>query len=256
MVKRIMEYSGFLDIGPFRGQGKVIYLMITRGTILIWLCSSLFLGAAEFDELVQALGSETHAERESSHAALAELAQKRFADLEGQLLGALFEVEDPESRGRLEVIVHDAAIHHYLVRTNRGFIGITLYTQTFTDAEKMKVPAVRVVTIYPETPAQAAGLRTNDMIVAVDGMRIESWMTNQDFIDYITAKNPGTAIELDIPRAGKLETVEVVLGRKTGAMLAAEKARSAYYRVSRDPEVWFTSWIRAQRLRFQRKRHP
>jgi serine protease Do len=75
--------------------------------------------------------------------------------------------------------------------------------------------AVGVQDVTPGEPAEQAGLRAGDIVVAMDGSKLDG---NQDFLQRIAIVPPGETITLDVLRAGEsgLEesTVTVALGER------------------------------------------
>jgi len=219
-----------------------------RGVVLfaVVLTGAMPATAGEFEDLLKQLGSTQFKERQKADERLRVVVKENFSADKDHYLDLYFSsTADPEVSSRLEEILRETAIHHQFDRTNRGFIGITLMADHFFDAEKKKIPAIRVSSVYPDTPGQKAGLRTNDMIIAVDGRRVEGWMVNQDFIDYVQGKSPGDPLKLHLPRDGKLIEIDLKLGAKPKQAAAA---RSAYYYTAPDPKDWVEKWLQAQRL--------
>lgn len=69
-----------------------------------------------------------------------------------------------------------------------------------------------VVGLAPGGPAEAAGLRSGDVIVAVDGVRVRGI---DDLASYLEEfKLPGQVAELTVARGGGLLTIPVVLGAR------------------------------------------
>ncbi len=58
--------------------------------------------------------------------------------------------------------------------------------------------------VTPRSPAERAGLRAYDVIVEVEGRRVAS---NQELIQSISARQPGTVAELDVLREGRRHTM-------------------------------------------------
>jgi putative serine protease PepD len=71
--------------------------------------------------------------------------------------------------------------------------------------------AARLVQVVAGSPADRAGLETNDEVTAVDGDSIE---TGDDLRAAIDAKKPGDKITLTIERNGNERTVQVTLGQR------------------------------------------
>lgn len=70
---------------------------------------------------------------------------------------------------------------------------------------------IQVLRVYPDTPAQAAGLRVGDLIVAVDGEAIscEDGRTYNDAVNMIRGSK-GTRVRLTIVRDGKQMDAELL----------------------------------------------
>ena len=73
----------------------------------------------------------------------------------------------------------------------------------------------------PGSPAIAAGLRAGDVIVAINGQRME---TAGDVVDYVSGQAIGGRVELQYVRNGKKGTAVAVLGELPGGELAAASA--------------------------------
>lgn len=64
----------------------------------------------------------------------------------------------------------------------------------------------RVVQVYPETPAAAAGFEAGDELLAVDGRPLAD---QQDFVEYLE-QHPGEEVAVTVRRAGQPVTLAVV----------------------------------------------
>jgi S1-C subfamily serine protease len=100
----------------------------------------------------------------------------------------------------------------------RGYIGLQL-AQTFEPADALKlgldrVQGALVETVYPETPAAAAGLRGNDVILQVDGVPIRN---ENHLINLISALPVGQTARLQVWRDRRLMSLEAVVGDWTRA---------------------------------------
>jgi serine protease Do len=80
----------------------------------------------------------------------------------------------------------------------RSNIGIPLSAQHFRDAlSLLGQEGVEVLNITPKGPADKAGLKTNDVIIAVDGMPVK---TARDFRNMVGLKKPGQSITITVKR--------------------------------------------------------
>jgi serine protease Do len=99
-------------------------------------------------------------------------------------------------------------------RVSRGFIGVTLtdVTPALKQALGLAVAdGAMVQDVTPRSPAERAGLRPYDVIVEVEGRRVAS---DQELIQDISARQPGTVTRLDILREGRRQTLSVKLAER------------------------------------------
>lgn len=73
--------------------------------------------------------------------------------------------------------------------------------------------AARVVSVTPAGPADEAGIRIGDLILAVDDQEVSAI---QDLADIIQGYEPGDRVQLTLLRDGREERVRVRLGRRLG----------------------------------------
>lgn len=94
----------------------------------------------------------------------------------------------------------------------RGFLGVSGRDVTADDAAKLDaVRGVAVLEVTPGSAADRAGLKVNDVVLAVDGTPVAGF----DSLRAIIARHaPGDALTLRIVRDGKRQEVEVTLGRR------------------------------------------
>ena len=64
-------------------------------------------------------------------------------------------------------------------------------------------------TVYPNTPAAAAGLRSNDVILALDGAPVR---TDNSLINVVSGLPAGQRIRLQVWRERKTITLDAVVG--------------------------------------------
>src|SRR5690606_29530259 len=94
----------------------------------------------------------------------------------------------------------------------RPRVGVAVQTVTAVDAEVYKLPEVRgaeVSTVEKGTPAERAGLRVGDVIMAVDGEPIQD---SPDLTSTLARRKPGDRVVLTICRDGKELEVPITLG--------------------------------------------
>ncbi|UGS35165.1 S1C family serine protease [Capillimicrobium parvum] len=89
-------------------------------------------------------------------------------------------------------------------KINRPFLGVS----TTSDAR-----GARVVVVVPSGPADAAGIRVGDVIVAVDGKPIK---VPDEVATAIADSKTGDTVEIEIIRGGVHQSIDVRLGARPG----------------------------------------
>jgi regulator of sigma E protease len=94
----------------------------------------------------------------------------------------------------------------------------------------------KIEEVLPATPAQVAGLRTGDRVIAVNGRPVSA----RGLLDNIAASR-GRPIQLTVQRGGETVTTIVAAERRGGLSLPAAVGRSAEitYRVSKEIALFF-----------------
>ena len=96
-------------------------------------------------------------------------------------------------------------------RVSRGFVGLVLTDITPDLQRSLKLSVSRgalVQDVSTDSPAERAGLKAYDIIVAVDGRNI---FTNEELIRDISGRQPGTIARLDLLRDGRRQSSPVKL---------------------------------------------
>ncbi|MFO7947835.1 MAG: DegQ family serine endoprotease [Armatimonadota bacterium] len=93
----------------------------------------------------------------------------------------------------------------------RGYLGVQI-SEVDSDLAKSlgldRPRGVAITQVYPDTPAEKAGLNVEDVILAVDGKEVNSPGALQSLIGSV---KPGTDVELKIVRNGKEITKSVTI---------------------------------------------
>ena len=99
-------------------------------------------------------------------------------------------------------------------RVSRGYIGVTL-RDVDSDLQRSlglaSADGALVQDITPGSPGERAGLRTYDVIVAVDGERVDG---NDALIQLIAAREPGSIARVQVLREGRSMNVTVKLAER------------------------------------------
>jgi S1-C subfamily serine protease len=95
----------------------------------------------------------------------------------------------------------------------RGYLGLQVAASfEAPDAAKLGLSRAQgawVESVYPETPAAAAGLKSNDVILEVDGVAIRN---ENHFINLISSLPPGKSVRVQVWRERKTVEAEAVIG--------------------------------------------
>jgi serine protease Do len=95
---------------------------------------------------------------------------------------------------------------------SRGWLGVKIENVDEDKAASLGLPEARgalVNEITPSGPAAGSNLKAGDVVLSVNGSRIES---SRDLARKIAELTPGTAVNIEVMRFGKTETVSLKLG--------------------------------------------
>jgi S1-C subfamily serine protease len=115
-----------------------------------------------------------------------------------------FAVPSPTVRDVVTQLLESGRVRH-------PFVGILPASLTSDIASSLRVgtdAGVLVLGLVPGGPAEQAGLRVGDVIVAVDGQAVES---AEEFLASVRGHRPGDQIQVEVVRDGQRQTIEVVL---------------------------------------------
>ena len=101
-------------------------------------------------------------------------------------------------------------------RVSRGFVGLILTDITPDLQRSLNLSVSRgalVQDVSGDSPAERAGLKPYDVILAVDGRNV---FTNDELIRDISGRQPGTIARLDLLRDGRRQTSQVKLTERPG----------------------------------------
>ena len=101
-------------------------------------------------------------------------------------------------------------------KVTRGWLGIQIQPVTAGIAEGLgmkKAQGALVDEVRPDTPAAKAGLKSGDVITAVNGTSVKD---ARELTRTIGAATPKSTVKLDILRNGQAKSLEVVLGQMPG----------------------------------------
>lgn len=109
------------------------------------------------------------------------------------------------------------AVAEQLIRTGRverGYVGLRLQELTPALAQALGRPAdegVLVAAVEPGGPAERAGIRTGDVITALNGEAIKS---GRELSRSVASMRPGTDARMTIVRDGKAQELTISIGQR------------------------------------------
>lgn len=203
--------------------------------------------ADEVDELIAQLGSPQYGVREAATTRLTEIGLPAFA----QLLGAYRATDELEPRLRIERIVQDAYLTHYVYSRN-AFLGISHQLASVVHSEDPRIPqghlGIKVVKVLRNTGAEEAGVEENDVIIALDGepLPVKTGRPTAEFGESITLRGPGTAVTLTILRGpDELEIAAVLRSRPKEYYTVPGTMVTQMLRITEQQfEVWWDAHFR------------
>jgi serine protease Do len=120
-------------------------------------------------------------------------------------------------------------------RVVRGYIGASVQTLTPELAEAMKLKGqptgALVGEVTPKSPSEKAGLRTGDVITAVNGKKVSD---ARELRLMIGSMAPGTKVQIEVNREGQTKTFDVELAEMPAG--AAEQGAEVLPEESAQPE--------------------
>lgn len=125
-------------------------------------------------------------------------------------------------RGRSAAVVPAATVNRVVDqllkhgRTVRGYLGIGVQPVAFPEDawQKLGISGGRgllIIAVAPGSAATEAGLMLGDVIVAIDGITLQSGASLQSILD---GENVGKSVSIDIVRGGQLRKVAVTVREK------------------------------------------
>lgn len=164
--------------------------------------------------LLSGLKSEEFKQREQAQADLVEWAKRRPEMAMAELFKQSRVADDPEVRERCLAVLRELANDEYL-KEGDGYVGIQMRDEiTTVPGDPKPRGAIRVVAVVPESAADHAGLRLNDLIVGLNDQVWHEGSALLPFSEAIRKLKPKSKITLKTLRKGELMQLEVTLGRR------------------------------------------
>jgi serine protease Do len=112
-------------------------------------------------------------------------------------------------------------------RVIRGFLGVNIQAVDEKLAKSFgldETTGVLVTMVQDDSPAEKAGLRSEDIILEVNGKQMESV---EELQRVVASYSPGSKVDLTIWRNEKEKSVEVKLGERPGSEPVAESPEAS-----------------------------
>jgi hypothetical protein len=160
------------------------------------------------------LKSEEFRMREQAQAELLAWARRHPEAAMDELFQQSRVADDPEVRERCLGVLHELVNDEYL-KEGEGYIGIRMRDEVATIPGDPKPRGViRVVQVIPDSAADHAGLRLNDLIAGLNDQVWRDGTPSLPFSERIRQLKPSSRIVLKVLRDGNLMDLDVILGRR------------------------------------------
>lgn len=100
-------------------------------------------------------------------------------------------------------------------KISRGWLGIVIQDVDEATGQALGLKdhkGAMVVSVQPGQPADEAGIKDGDIIRKIDGQEIED---RDELLRVVASKKPGTRVDVEVLREGKLQTLKVKLGDRS-----------------------------------------
>ena len=133
--------------------------------------------------------------------------------------------------------------------TRRGWLGVRIQNLNSEVAEALGLENINgaLVTDVPEGPARKAGIRSGDVIIEFDGLKIND---SSSLVKVVGDSEVGKDVDILIWRDGNKKTVTVKLGRLENVQLSNEKNQNRSSKINEYAGMSFTELTNEIRKRF------
>ena len=133
--------------------------------------------------------------------------------------------------------------------TRRGWLGVRIQNLNSEVAEALGLENIEgaLVTDVPEGPARKAGIRSGDVIIEFDGLKIND---SSSLVKVVGDSEVGKDVDILIWRDGNKKTVTVKLGRLENVQLSNEKNQNRSSKINEYAGMSFTDLTNEIRKRF------
>ena len=125
----------------------------------------------------------------------------------GGSLGIGFAIPATTAKNTMEQIIRHGSV-------TRGWIGAAVQELTPELAESFKlgdIKGVLITEIIRNSPAEKAGVRRGDILIAIDDQAIESWGT---MLETVASLPPGKVVQIKLMRDGAAMSLKLTIGKR------------------------------------------
>jgi len=125
----------------------------------------------------------------------------------GGSLGIGFAIPANTAKYTMEQIIKQGSV-------TRGWIGAAVQELTPELAESFKlgdIKGVLITEIIRNSPAEKAGVRRGDILIAIDDQAIESWGT---MLETVASLPPGKVVQIKLMRDGAAMSLKLTIGKR------------------------------------------
>lgn len=206
------------------------------------------------ESILRDLAREEFHMREQAQFRLLEWAREKPASRARLMLSKARSDQDPEIRQRARDVLYELSMDDYLTE-GEGFIGIQMVAVRAEIPERVQEDlehpprvddVIAVTRVLRDTPAREAGLTVGDLIVTVDGQRLETNNALPSFQQMIKGMKPGKNTRLGVVRDGAWIDIELKLGRRPPdeqARFFGQAAVDLNELAKRDRDRFFREWL-------------
>lgn len=163
--------------------------------------------------LIERFGDEDFARRQQAEDELRKLLHRFPAGapnpVEQACLATYQTTSDPEVRERVRNVLADYAVNLW---SPSGHLGITTTADQTTDKDGKTVSRLKITKVLPGSPAAAAGLKVDTLIVGVDQSMFGGGNAKNLLDSVLTTRPCGAPITLHLLVNGQPSTLTVILG--------------------------------------------
>ena len=194
--------------------------------------------ANEIPKLLTMLGHPKYKMRELATVRLKRVPREELSDA---LIQLYHNTNDYEVKLRIKEIAQTI----FLIEHVEGFLGVGLEQKLLTHATEPRLnentSGIRISHVFPDSAANEAGLRLNDIVVACDGKKLPPGDANdatKGFRALVSSKRPGDRVRLKVLRGQRLLDVDVTLRGRPEELWLGEK-QAKLDQIERALQIWW-----------------